>query len=811
MKNRAGTAAMIAAVGMGVATLLTDKQAAARVAFGKRKAKTDKYDNYVYVLKDGKKVWYEVHDPMVLQSLLALNWSTPEGKAIRVLSTFKRMFTFGVTASPAFKIRNLIRDAMHSIAVGIMDINIFENVRKGYAATAEDSVIYWSMLAGGGAFSFGFLHDDPSAIRRILKRGVKEARILDTPKKARAFLGKGWDAYAEMGNRLENANRAALYMKRVGEVGHLQASFEARDLLNFSSHGNWVATQWLISSIGFLNARMQGMDKLGRSLDKKQRGRMLSVVGSLVLASVLYELSMGDDEEYKELPDWVRDTYWPIKIPGTKDWFYLPKPFEIGAITSVAQRFTQQFIDNSVNKKFFAKRTQEILTDQLAFDWRFQVFKPILEVATNYDKFRDTRIESLGWQISGKPKHKMKRAHSSDFSIVTSELFHDVFGVFGGDTPLSPVQIDHLIKGYFGWIGATTVGMFDIVLYPSEAPAPTKRIDDYRGLIPAGSFIGVSPAKSTKTMETFWDQLHEIRKLQAEYADYKRLGLREDAIKFASENNELLRWKKRYNTTQTRLGKIGKLMDRVYESRDMTPDEKRERLDELIELKNESARKLVEFRRRFEEKDNTKKRSIIREAGAAGDTEDMLALQKVISERSKKTDKTSAAISSTTSSSTISNLYDSVFNAEFESGKRNAFIRTRYAPEGGSSAYGPLQITVGLMKSAKPDLKLTKKESEYVNKFIQQGDNFLKYGHEPDKEGYEAKYDYGGSGDLTSSADKRMYKQVGKKLLQLVWDQSDGDMNRFLTAWRYGEGSGKDVEQEDERYYKAFTKVFKTA
>ena len=78
-------------------------------------------------------------------------------------------------------------------------------------------------------------------------------------------------------------------------------------------------------------------------------------------------------------------------------------------------------------------------------------------------------------------------------------------------------------------------------------------------------------------------------------------------------------------------------------------------------------------------------------------------------------------------------------------------------------------------------------------------------------EGYESKYDYGGSGDLTTAADKRMYKQVGEKLLRLVWDQSDGDKNRFLTAWRYGEGSGKDVEQEDKRYYKAFTKVFKTA
>ena len=103
---------------------------------------------------------------------------------------------------------------------------------------------------------------------------------------------------------------------------------------------------------------------------------MLTVIGTLVLASVLYEISMDEDEEYKSLPDWVRDTYWPVKIPGTKAtgglrWFYIPKPFEIGAIASVAQRFTRLFIDESPNPAFFALRLGEIAMDQFAFDWRF--------------------------------------------------------------------------------------------------------------------------------------------------------------------------------------------------------------------------------------------------------------------------------------------------------------------------------------------------------------------------------------------------------------------------------------------------------
>lgn len=202
---------------------------------------------------------------MVLESLTSLNWSGIDNKTIRAFSTFKRWFTIGVTASPAFKIRNLIRDSLHSIAVGEMSYNVLGNVGKGLKTGRKKDPVYQSLLASGGAFSFGFLHDDPSAVRRLLATGVKRNQVIDTSAKARNALGKLVDVYADFGNQMENANRVALYLNRVDEVGHLQASFEARDLLNFSSHGSATAVQVLISMVPFLNARIQGLDKLGRA------------------------------------------------------------------------------------------------------------------------------------------------------------------------------------------------------------------------------------------------------------------------------------------------------------------------------------------------------------------------------------------------------------------------------------------------------------------------------------------------------------------------------------------------------------------
>ena len=110
------------------------------------------------------------------------------------------------------------------------------------------------------------------------------------------------------------------------------------------------------------------------------------------------------------------------------------------------------------------------------------------------------------------------------------------------------------------------------------------------------------------------------------------------------------------------------------------------------------------------------------------------------------------------------------------------------------------------MRSAREQLSLTKSESRYVDRFIAQGEKFIKFGNEPDRTGYEKRYDYGGKGDLTSKADKKLYEQVGKKLLSLVWKQSDDDMKTFLNAWRFG--GSKDVEKEDNKYFVAFTGSF---
>ena len=95
------------------------------------------------------------------------------------------------------------------------------------------------------------------------------------------------EKYDKLGNRLENVNRIALYDKlREQGMSHLEASYNARDLMDFSSTGSFGLVQYLASFSPFLNARLQGLYKLGRAgADPAQRMRLISTLGAYVMAS----------------------------------------------------------------------------------------------------------------------------------------------------------------------------------------------------------------------------------------------------------------------------------------------------------------------------------------------------------------------------------------------------------------------------------------------------------------------------------------------------------------------------------------------
>lgn len=74
----------------------------------------------------------------------------------------------------------------------------------------------------------------------------------------------------------------------------------------------------------------------------------------------------------------------------------------------------------------------------------------------------------------------------------------------------------------------------------------------------------------------------------------------------------------------------------------------------------------------------------------------------------------------------------------------NPWIRTAVRPKGGSTAFGPVQLTHTTADDfLKRHPRIRKAHADYWNKtFNPQGLLFKRYGAEPDKKGYDQRYDY---------------------------------------------------------------------
>jgi len=142
----------------------------------------------------------------------------------------------------------------------------------------------------------------------------------------------------------------------------------------------------------------------------------------------------------------------------------------------------------------------------------------------------------------------------------------------------------------------------------------------------------------------------------------------------------------------------------------------------------------------------------------------------------------------------LDNLFEAISYAETGS-EPDPYIRTRYAPKQGSSAYGPVQLTGSTVKdfySRYPDK--FKDVAPYVNEFTSQADTFLKYGKSPKKKGYSPDYDYGGKGTLYGKKDE--YRKMAETVMQLMLNEQGNALDKFVVRWR------GVPENQDPNYFK---------
>ena len=556
--------------------------------------KGDKKDakDVIRVMENGLNNYYRVSDPALLRAVThfqSQGFTDPVTKTGRF---FKRILTTGVTASPDFILRNFIRDAVHAWAINPDGFRFGRDSAKGIKEAFENDADYWELIFAGASFQGGYVHGtDPEAAAQMIRRAVDKKglspnqtdqyinSLLGTNSKLFAAVNKGWQTYREWGDKIENANRLATY-KAAKQNGKsvLEAAYQAKDLMDYSMRGNFQALLWFSDMLPFLNARLQGLNKLGRAAVENPK-RVLREAGLMIAAFSLVLAALNDDDErYQELPDWDKDANWHVFLGDHH--FRIPKPFEIGIVFgTMPERLYHNLRENQPDDRLWWSFKHNLL-HTLNVNPIPQVALPWVESVANRSFFFDRPIEGMG------DMNKQPGARYDERTSMTMRMLGEWLNT-------SPKKLEHVYNGYFGTMGSYLLGMVDVV-----TNAATDRPDQPSALISDLPLIkviyrGSGPAKSTQYATDFYDRMAEVEEIYSTIRAYRREGRTDKANELLDESRNKLRYRRVLGRTRKQLGDIKVQMEKIRRNKVMSSEAKRVKLDQLTMRKNDLSRRVV--------------------------------------------------------------------------------------------------------------------------------------------------------------------------------------------------------------------------
>lgn len=545
-------------------------------------------NNVIAIRRDGETEYYRVDDPLTLKALEGLHRTT-NNAFVKNAAWFKGLLTHTVTSMPGFMVRNFVRDSGSAwLQSEDRSLNFWKEMARSVKAlgTRMDDPKVKALMAAGG--DTGWYQNAPEdmvkQLREMEKKGI--AQVV-TP----GNLLKIW---RRLGRASEMANRIAAYDATMRATGSArQAAFEAADLLDFQLKGGLPAMQFLNAVTPFLNARVQGLYKLGRvaGTSSKRARRAFAAKATMMIAftMLLASINAGDDDDdgYNDLPEWIKDGSWVVNLKrmgiegeDVPRMLFIPKPFELGVLFgTVPERMLQLAIGNDRPKDFAKSMTMAI--------WNTFAFNPlgnpvsneIVQQVTNYDFFTGRPIV---------PESLSGLASADQFTSSTSEVAKSM----GEATGVSPVRIEHFIRGFTGTLGLYMLAAGDAAARAMNvAPSrPEMRADEMEIV---RSFIAQDPARGTKWVERFYDVRDQADDVFSSIRKRESMGKKESANKLLEENRALLGARPGLNKTADALAKISKAMGEVRRSDTLSPAQKREELDKLIAQRNKMAKDMA--------------------------------------------------------------------------------------------------------------------------------------------------------------------------------------------------------------------------
>ena len=514
-------------------------------------------DSTFSVWENGKKVTYAT-TPDVYKAVQLYDPQTAN-IVVSILSKPASWLRFGATISPEFTAGNIVRDTISATVFSHHGfIPVYDSIRGLYHYLKKDS-LYWDYMKSGAAqadimsIDRNFLYEQThkllghkSIAKDVIKSPITCLRALSECSEMATRLGEFENAqkgYTGRFNRLFGSKRES--------VSHRDAGIEARDVtLDFGRHGTW--GKQFNRATAFFNAALQGTDKLYREFRDHPAQMAFKTAALITLPSIASWYACKDDPRYQEVPQWEKDIYWFIP---TKDTLYkVPKPYELGVLFGSGIERALQYAydrDRYIDGNGFSGYGESIV-DTIGPSFMPTGLIPIFEWTTNYSMFQKKNIvphsqEDLpDWMQYG-----------NNTSYVARQM--------GKALNLSPRKIDTAIYDLSGGLGKHVLGIIDDVTGLSQT-RPAKGLSE---TALAKKFIE-TPYKNADSVNVLRQRYDEQNKLYNQYKETGQIPQGFDPERYAV-----------YKGTMDALKNVNRAQMAVINSTDLTPQEKKARLDEL--------------------------------------------------------------------------------------------------------------------------------------------------------------------------------------------------------------------------------------
>ena len=375
----------------------------------------------------------------------------------------------------------------------------------------------------------------------------------------------------EQGTRIGEAKRAL-----ARAANPIDAAFASREVtLDFSRIG--AKTKAINAIIAFWNANVQGMDKMVRSFKEKPLRTMVKTLVGITLPSILLYYANRKDKRWKEIPQWQKNLFWIVMTD--KHIYRIPKPFELGILFGSVPERILEYIDNK-DSNVFNSLEQSILNGATP-GFIPTALSPIIENTTNYSFFRNRKIVPEG-KID-LPSEAQYTQYTSEFSKIMGQLIK-----------YSPAKIDNLIQGYFAGLGNYAISAADLILEgKGNSIKPARGLEDYPIL---KAFMIREPIGSgSESVNRFYDKFDEANSSKVFYNDLEKQGKKEEARQYLSDHPEI-KTARYYGEIRQDLSNINKKIQRIYNDKNLSADDKKQRIDQLNKLITDIAHRAIEIK-----------------------------------------------------------------------------------------------------------------------------------------------------------------------------------------------------------------------